>query len=86
MTRDWSIRKRRPVRRKNIAPLLKDLEEALDIDLSVDGAFLEMAEYGPWQMVLVDKVAIGVEVTNDEGEPPYDKKFALEYLMFEVAK
>ena len=68
MTRDWSIRKRRPVRRKNIAPLLKDLEEALDIDLSVDGAFLEMAEYGPWQMVLVDKVAIGVEVTNDEGQ------------------
>ena len=45
MTRDWSIRKRRPVRRKNIAPLLKDLEEARDIDLSVDGAFLEMAEY-----------------------------------------
>ena len=31
MTRDWSIRKRRPVRRKNIAPLLKDLEEALEI-------------------------------------------------------
>ena len=68
MTRDWSIRKRRPVRRKNIAPLLKDLEEALDIDLSVDGAFLEMAEYGPWQMVLVNKVAIGVEVTNDDGQ------------------
>ena len=68
MTRDWSIRKRRPVRRKNIAPLLKDLEEALDIDLAVEGAFLEMAEYGPWQMVLVDKVAVGVEVKNDDGE------------------
>ena len=68
MTRDWSIRKRRPVRRKNIAPLLKDLEEALDIDLAVEGAFLEMAEYGPWQMVLVDKVAIGVEVKNADGE------------------
>lgn len=68
MTRDWSIRKRRPVRRKNIAPLLKALEEALGIDLSVDGAFLEMAEYGPWQMVLVDKIPIGVEVKNSEGE------------------
>ena len=68
MTRDWSIRKRRPVRRKNIAPLLKALEEALNIDLSVDGAFLEMAEYGPWQMVLVDKVPIGVEVKNSEDE------------------
>ena len=68
MTRDWSIRKRRPVRRKNIAPLLKALEQALGIDLSVDGAFLEMAEYGPWQMVLVDKVPIGVEVSNSDGE------------------
>ena len=68
MTRDWSIRKRRPVRRNNIAPLLKTLEDALDIDLSVDGAFLEMAEYGPWQMVLIDKIAIGVEVKNDDGE------------------
>lgn len=68
MTRDWSIRKRRPVRRKNIAPLLKKLEDALEIDLSVDGAFLEMAEYGPWQMVLVDKVPIGIEVKNEGGE------------------
>ena len=56
MSKDWSIRKRRPVRRKNIAPLLKELEKALKIDLSVDGAFLEMAEYGPWKMVFVDKL------------------------------
>ena len=55
MSKDWTIRKRRPVRRKNIAPLLKELEESLQIDLSVDGAFLEMAEYGSWQMVFVDK-------------------------------
>ena len=42
MAKDWQIKKRRPVRRKNIAPLLKDLESALGIDLAVDGAFLEM--------------------------------------------
>ena len=65
MSKDWSIRKRRPVRRKNIAPLLKALEEFLGIDLSVDGAFLEMAEYGPWQMVFVDKVAKAIEVKNE---------------------
>ena len=68
MTRDWSIRKRRPVRRKNIAPLLKALESSLGIDLSVDGAFLEMAEYGPWQMVFVDKVAKAIEVKNSDNE------------------
>jgi len=68
MSKDWSIRKRRPVRRKNIAPLLKALEASLGIDLSVDGAFLEMAEYGPWQMVFVDKVAKAIEVKNSDND------------------
>ena len=68
MSKDWSIRKRRPVRRKNIAPLLKALESSLGIDLSVDGAFLEMAEYGPWQMVFVNKVAKAIEVKNSDNE------------------
>ena len=68
MSKDWSIRKGRPVRRKNIAPLLKALESSLGIDLSVDGAFLEMAEYGPWQMVFVDKLAKAIEVKNSDNE------------------
>tara|TARA_B110000483_G_scaffold69720_1_gene87055 strand:- start:485 stop:994 length:510 start_codon:yes stop_codon:yes gene_type:complete len=68
MTRDWSMKKRRPVRRKKVAPLLATLEEALSIDLQVDGAFLEMAEYGPWSMVLVNKIAKAIEVTNEENE------------------
>jgi len=41
------MKKRRPVRRKKVAPLLVTLEQALSIDLQVDGAFLEMVEYGP---------------------------------------
>ena len=68
MSKDWTIRKRRPVRRKNIAPLLKELEGSLQIDLSVDGAFLEMAEYGSWQMVFVDKVAKTIEVKDDDNQ------------------
>ena len=68
MTRDWSMKKRRPVRRKKVAPLLATLEQALSIDLQVDGAFLEMAEYGPWSMVLVNKIAKAIEVKNEENE------------------
>ncbi len=68
MTRDWSMKKRRPVRRKKVAPLLLTLEQALSIDLQVDGAFLEMAEYGPWSMVLVNKIAKAIEVKNEENE------------------
>ena len=48
MAKEFQVKKRRPVRRKHIAPLLKELEEGLNIDLAVDGAFLEMANYGPW--------------------------------------
>ena len=68
MAKDWQLRKRRPVRRKNIAPLLKDLEEDLGIDLNVDGAFLEMAEYGPWKMVLVDRVPLAIELNDQDDE------------------
>jgi PUA domain protein len=68
MTRDWSMKKRRPVRRKKVAPLLNTLEKALSIDLQVDDAFLEMAEYGPWTMVLVDKIAKAIEVQNEGNE------------------
>ena len=68
MVKDWRLRKRKPVRRKNIAPLLKRLEQHLDIDLNVDGGFLEMAEYGPWRVVIIDKVAHIVEVVSPEDE------------------
>ena len=67
MAKEFHVKKRRPVRRKHIAPLLKELEEGLDIDLAVDGAFLEMASYGPWQLVFVDKVAKTIEVNDDDG-------------------
>ena len=68
MGNEWSIRKRRPVRRKNIAPLLKRLETDLELDLNVDGAFLEMAEYGPWTVVFVDRVPLVVEVPSENDE------------------
>lgn len=68
MVKDWRIRKRKPVRRKHVAPLLKRLEEHLEIDLNVEGGFLEMAEYGPWQVVIIDRVAHIIEVESPEGE------------------
>ena len=68
MVKDWVVKKRRPVRRKNIAPLLKDLESHLGADLAVDGAFLEMAQYGPWNLVLVDRVALAFETQKPDGD------------------
>ena len=60
------MRKRRPVRRKQVAPLLSALEKNLGIDFNLDGAFLEMAEYGPWNLMIVDKEPHAVEVLDDD--------------------
>ena len=68
MAKDWQVRKRRPVRKKNIAPLLKNLEEHLGLNLNIDDAFLEMAEYGNWQLVLLDRIPHAVQVKNPEGK------------------
>ena len=68
MAKDWQVRKRRPVRKKNIAPLLKNLEGHLGLNLNIDDAFLEMAEYGNWQLVLLDRIPHVVQVKNPEGK------------------
>jgi PUA-domain protein len=73
MTKDWVLKKRRPVRKKQITPYLLELEQHLGIDLSLDQAFLELGEYGPWTMVLVDRVPLVMEVEDDE----YDKQVFL---------
>ena len=52
MAKEFHVKKRRPVRRKHIAPLLKELEEGLDIDLAVDGA--EGSQSGSREPVVLD--------------------------------
>ena len=67
MAKDWQIKKKAGASQEHCS-LLKDLEEALGIDLAVDGAFLEMADYGPWKMVLVDRVPLAVELMSPDDE------------------
>ena len=68
MSKDWSIRKRRPVRRKQVAPLLSRLESRFGIDLKREGAFLEVAEYGSWSLMIVNREPHAVEIENEDGE------------------
>jgi PUA-domain protein len=68
MTKDWVLKKRRPVRKKQVRPYLLELENHLGIDLSLDQAFLELGEFGPWTMVLVDKVPLVMEVEDENTE------------------
>lgn len=68
MAKDWSVRKRRPVRRKQVAPLLSKLEVRFGIDLNLEGAFLEVAEYGSWRLMIVNREPHAVEIENEEEE------------------
>ena len=60
--------RRRPVSCKNVQHLLEDLERSLGIQLEVELTFLEMAEYGSWTMVLVDRVPHVIELLDEGGE------------------
>ena len=66
MAKDWQIRSADPCA-ENTLHFVKDLEEALGIDLAVDGAFLEMADYG-LVLVLVDRVPLAVELMSPDDE------------------
>ncbi len=68
MAKDWSVRKRRPVRRKQVSPLLSKLEDRFGIDLNLEGAFLEVAEYGSWRLMIVNREPHAVEIENEEEE------------------
>ena len=79
MAKDWSVRKRRPVRRKQVAPLLSKLEDRFGIDLNLEGAFLEVAEYGSWRLMIVNREPHAVEIENEEeAEVVRHGRFAVE--------
>lgn len=61
------MRRRKPVRRKQAAPLLKELEARLHLDLDLADAFLEVAEWEGWQLLLIDKQPSIIRLTKDDG-------------------
>ena len=64
MANEWNVRKRRPVRRKHIAPLLKRLES--DLAMTQRGRrFLEWPNTA-WTMVFVDRTPLVIELLDEE--------------------
>ena len=61
------LRRRKPVRRKQVSPLLTALEDRLGVDLAVDDAFLESAEWLGWRLLLVDRHPIVLQATDPTG-------------------
>ena len=66
--KDWKLKGRKPVRHKKIKGLINRLTQPLGVEADLSSAFLETASFGPWNLLIVDKSPLGMEVDNPEGE------------------
>ena len=66
--KDWKLKVRKPVRHKKIKGLIERLTVPLGVETDLSSAFLETATFGPWNMLIVDKSPLGMEVEDPEGE------------------
>ena len=65
--KDWKLKARKPVRHKKIKGLIQRLTEPLGVETNLSSAFLETATFGPWNLLIVDKFPLGMEVEDEEG-------------------
>ena len=66
--KDWKLKARKPVRHKKIKRLIERLTAPLGVDTDLSNAFLETATFGPWNLLIVDKSPLGMEVESPEHE------------------
>ena len=66
--KDWKLKGRKPVRHKKIKSLIQRLTEPLGIDVDLTSSFLETAQFGPWSLLIVDKLPLGMEVESLENQ------------------
>ena len=66
--KDWKLKARKPMRHKKLKPLIERLTGPLGIDADLSEAFLETASFGPWNLLIVNKSPLGMEVESPAGE------------------
>ncbi|MBA94650.1 MAG: hypothetical protein CMP21_02675 [Rickettsiales bacterium] len=66
--KDWKLKARKPVRHKKIKRLIERLTVPLGVDTDLSSAFLETASFGPWDLLIVDKLPLGMEVESPDNE------------------
>ena len=68
MSRKWKIKKRRPIRKKIVLPLLNNLSKNLGVEMNIENSLFEFADYGNWNLILIDKLPIAIEIKNQNSE------------------
>ena len=60
------VKKRKPVRIKVVRKLVERIQQEFDIEDNLDGAFLEIAQFGELQLLLADKDPIVMTLKRPE--------------------
>ena len=66
--KNWKLKGRKPVRHKKIKGLIQRLTQPLGLETDLTSAFLETASFGPWNLLIVNKSPLGMEVENTDGQ------------------
>ena len=65
---DKRLRRRTPVRFKQIRDIAAELSARIAIDIDIKSAFLEKANFDNRDLILVDKSALAMQVETDDGK------------------
>ena len=63
---DWTLRKRKPMKRKYAIRTIEDMKKDIEIDVQIKNSFVESAEYGPWDIFLIDKKAMLMQIKKND--------------------
>ncbi len=69
MSGERMLRHRHAVRRKGVNAMLTTLEDALDVRIAEGASMIERAEWGDWTILLIDKKADFVQITDENSIP-----------------
>ena len=65
------IRRRTPVRWKQIRNEMKELSETIGVELSFPNSFLEKGHFQERDLILVDKIPLAFQIQTDNGKKWY---------------
>ena len=65
---DKRLRRRTPVRFKQIRDVAAELSARIAVDIDIKSSFLEKANFDNRDLILVDKTALAMQVETDDGK------------------
>ena len=65
---DKRLRRRTPVRFKQIKDIVAELSSRISLDIDIKSAFLEKANFDNRDLLLVDKTVLAMQVETDDGK------------------